>query len=88
MNLITRVHNVFDDDGLVETLAVSTNWNEVRSVRNEELEKSDWRFMSDNSPSDEWTNYRVFLRELPQNYEDSDEAADALNDYEKPEDWN
>lgn len=49
--------------------------------------------MSDQSPSQEWVDYRQFLRDLPQNHFDvSDEisqganaAADAWNDYTKPE---
>lgn len=49
------------------------------------MAKSDWRFLSDQSPSDAWTDYRVFLRDLPTNYDTADEAADAWNAYEKPE---
>ena len=60
-------------------------WNEVRKARNKALSDSDWRFMSDQTPSDEWIAYRVFLRDLPQNYDESNDAADAWNEYEIPE---
>jgi len=68
-------------------------WVDIRSERDIELMNSDWRFMSDQSPSQEWLDYRQFLRDLPQNhFDETDEvsqganaAADAWNDYAKPE---
>ena len=70
-----------------------TTWNVIRNDRNGILKNSDWRFMSDQSPSQEWIDYRQFLRDLPQNFfDESDEtsqganaAADAWNEYEIPE---
>ena len=70
---------------IIEDSMVEVSWDELRSVRNRELEKSDWRFMSDQTPSDEWILFRTFLRDLPQNHEDANSACDALNDYDKPE---
>lgn len=61
------------------------DWDELRQQRDNELLISDWRFMSDQSPSQAWIDYRIFLRELPQNYETANEAADAWAAYEKPE---
>ena len=52
-------------------------WAEVREMRDYWLEKTDWRFMSDQSPSDEWVDYRQALRDLPQNHSESNDAADA-----------
>lgn len=68
-------------------------WVDIRSERDIELMNSDWRFMSDQSPSQEWLDYRQFLRDLPQNhFDETDEvsqganaAADAWNEYPKPE---
>jgi len=76
---------VYAGSEIIEDSMVEVSWDELRSSRNRELEKSDWRFMSDQSPSDEWISYRVFLRDLPQNHEDANSACDALNDYAKPE---
>ncbi len=53
-------------------------WVEVRELRDYWLEKTDWRFMSDQSPSDEWVDYRKALRDLPQDYADPNSAADAF----------
>ena len=66
---------------IIATHQRDVSWNEVRDIRNKTLKNSDWRFMSDQSPSDEWIAYRVFLRDLPQNYPDSaNDAADAWNE--------
>ena len=82
--MITRTVNLHDGD-TVTTSDVDVDWKIVRNARDSELRFSDWRFMSDQSPSDEWIAYRVFLRDLPQNYDEANDAADALNEYEKPE---
>ena len=85
MEMIVREIKHFDENGLRETEEVTANWMEIRSIRNESLKESDWRFVSDQSPSDEWIAYRVFLRDLPQNYDEANDAADAWNEYEIPE---
>jgi len=91
---VIRTHTVVNHLGeIITTHQRDVSWSEVRVIRNKTLKNSDWRFMSDQSPSDEWIAYRVFLRDLPQNYfDESDEvsqganaAADAWNEYEKPE---
>ena len=92
---MNRNHTVFNHLGeqIIPQYKKDVTWDEVRTTRNKTLRDSDWRFMSDQSPSDEWIAYRVFLRDLPQNFfDESDEpsqganaAADAWNDYEIPE---
>tara|TARA_R110002020_G_scaffold361389_1_gene573959 strand:- start:66 stop:320 length:255 start_codon:yes stop_codon:yes gene_type:complete len=76
---------VYNGDEIISQTFRDMSWDEVRDERNMLLMISDWRFMSDQSPSDEWIAYRVFLRDLPQNYDEANDAADALNEYEKPE---
>jgi hypothetical protein len=84
--MMNRNSTVYDGDEIVESTQIDVTWNEVRKARNKTLSDCDFRFMSDQSPSDEWIAYRVFLRDLPQNYPDSaNDAADALNEYEIPE---
>ena len=83
--MIVRKIKHFDENGLREIEEINTSWNEIRSVRNEELTKSDWRAVTDRTISDEWVAYRQFLRDLPENYESPNEAADAWNEYDKPE---
>ena len=82
-----RKHETYDSDGnIIETIYRDFTWDHVRKIRDYTLKTSDWRFMSDQSPSDEWIAYRVFLRDLPQNFPDSaNDAADAWNEYEIPE---
>jgi hypothetical protein len=63
----------------------NVEWSYVRQMRNEALSQTDWRFMSDQTPSQEWIDYRQFLRDLPQNYESANDAADAWNEYVIPE---
>ena len=84
---MNRSQEFFNAQGeLIDTVYNDVSWDMLRSLRDEELKNSDWRFMSDQSPSDEWIAYRVFLRDLPQNYPDSaNDAADAWNEYEIPE---
>lgn len=64
---------------------IGYTWGQVREARNQELENSDWRFMSDQTPSQEWIDYRQFLRDLPGNFENPNDAADAWNEYIMPE---
>lgn len=63
----------------------NVEWSYVRQMRNGVLTQTDWRFMLDQTPSQEWIDYRQFLRDLPQNFTDSNEAADAWNEYDIPE---
>ena len=84
---------IYAGDEIIEEIMDNVTWDEVRRNRSRELSETDWRFMSDQTPSQEWIDYRQFLRDLPQNYYDeSDEvsqganaAADAWNEYPKPE---
>lgn len=77
----------------VEVTYIDITWNRIRDRRQIVLESSDWLAVSDRTMTDEWREYRQFLRDLPQNYYDeTDEvtqganaAADAWELYEKPE---
>ena len=40
----------------------------LREERNRRIALTDWRFRSDLSPSQEWKDYCVALRDLPANY--------------------
>ena len=80
-----RSETIFDGETVIETKVFDVNWNQVKNARDQELLNTDWRFMSDQSPSQEWIDYRQFLRDLPQNYESANEAADAWAAYVIPE---
>lgn len=59
-----------------EPVFFDVDWNHVRSIRNEELEKSDWRGLKDVVLSNPWKVYRQALRDLPQNHDSANDAAD------------
>lgn len=83
---ITRNKQKYDYQGnLLESVLLDISWETIKLERKQELNNSDWRFMSDQSPSQEWIDYRQFLRDLPQNYESANDAADAWNEYDIPE---
>ena len=83
---MNRSQEFFNAQGeLIDTVYNDVSWEMLRKIRDDELKNSDWRFMSDQSPSDEWIAYRVFLRDLPQNHDNANDAADAWNEYEIPE---
>lgn len=70
---------------LIESTLIDFTWEQVRERRDSELKTSDWRFMSDQTPTQEWVDYRQFLRDLPSNFESSNDAADAWYEYNLPE---
>ena len=84
---MSRTHLIYAGSELVETILLDVEWDQLRQARNKELSNCDWRFMSDQAPSDEWISYRVFLRDLPQDNpgELANDAMDAWDDYDKPE---
>ena len=86
MILIPTTHTHTDSDGEKTVTDLTVDWNIVRSVRLEELSKSDWRAAKDRTMYQNWKDYRQFLRDLPQTYDDARDAAEALNAYDKPED--
>jgi len=82
---MNRKRIVYSADVVTKEESFDIEWDSLRTERDVALMKSDWRFMSDQSPSDEWIAYRSFLRDLPQNYDEANDAADAWNEYEIPE---
>jgi len=59
-------------------------WEQVRRLRNQALDKSDWRAVKDRTMSQAWKDYRTALRDLPQNHDDAGDACDSWP--EAPED--
>ena len=52
----------------LQELRVAQPLKELREERNRRIAKTDWRFRSDLSPSQEWKDYCKTLRDLPANY--------------------
>jgi hypothetical protein len=80
-----RTETIFDGETVVETKVHDVNWNQVRSARNQELVNTDWWAVKDLTMSQAKKDYRIFLRDLPQNYESANDAADAWAAYVIPE---
>ena len=83
--IVPTYMNFVDQEGNVTQQQLPMSWDQLRQHRNNELDNSDWRFMLDQNPSEEWINYRTFLRDLPGNYVDAWSAGDAWNQYDIPE---
>ena len=77
--IVQTVHNI---DGVDHDIMPS--WDEIRSKRNALLEMTDKFALPDYSNEDVLAA-RVFLREVPQNYANELDAANALNDYDFPD---
>ena len=65
----------------VEAAAIDANaqdmtWEELRSIRNQALVDSDWRALKDVTLPNPWKEYRQALRDLPQDYDSANDAAD------------
>ena len=61
------------------------DWSEVRAARNQALKDSDWRALKDVVLPNAWRDFRTFLRNLPQNFDSANDAADAWAAYDIPE---
>tara|TARA_Y100000361_G_C11144856_1_gene337381 strand:+ start:1317 stop:1574 length:258 start_codon:yes stop_codon:yes gene_type:complete len=82
---------IYAGDELVETIETDLGgiesgcWKTLRKRRNEELVATDFWALKDLTMSQAKKDYRIFLRELPENYSTANEAYDALVAYQKPE---
>jgi hypothetical protein len=81
MKVPTKIMYV-DIDGVQNVENIEISWEKLRVLRNDELASLDWKFLSDQNPSQEEIDYRKFLRDLPQNFEDAWEAGEAWNNAE------
>jgi len=73
--MIIRSVNLHDGDKITQT-ELDVDWEQIRKTRNFELKNSDWLAVKDRTMSQAWKDYRQALRDLPQDYEDANDAAD------------
>lgn len=66
----------WDGETLLEETVRDVTWDEVRRARDKALADSDWRAVKDRTMSQAWKDYRQALRDLPQNHETANDAAD------------
>jgi len=66
----------WDGESLLEETFRDVTWNEVRRARDKALSDSDWRALKDVTLPNPWKEYRQALRDLPQNHDTANDAAD------------
>ena len=76
--LMDRREAVYHGTDLVSEEFREVSWTTVRAERTRALEESDWRAGKDVVLSTAWRDYRAALRDLPQNFESANDAADSF----------
>jgi hypothetical protein len=71
-----RSYTIYDGEEIVEQGNREVSWEEVRKMRNWHLKETDWWAVKDLTMSQAKKDYRQALRDLPQNYESANDAAD------------
>jgi len=63
---------------LISSGQYDIDWDKLRRIRDAALEECDWRALKDVVLSTAWRDYRSALRDLPQDHEEANDAADAF----------
>ena len=66
----------WDGTTLIEETFRDVDWDEVRRSRDQALADSDWRALKDVVLPNAWKEYRQALRDLPQDHDTANDAAD------------
>jgi len=75
--MLNRQHTITGKDGVIlEQYQLDMTWEEVRMLRNQALADTDWRAVKDRTMSQAWKDYRTALRDLPQDHDEANDAAD------------
>jgi hypothetical protein len=75
--MMDRTVVICDHEGnIISQTALDVDWITLRTERNQELQNTDWRAVTDRTMSQAWKDYRQALRDLPQQFESANEAAD------------
>jgi len=73
---LSRNVRVFAAGVLQEESQRDFTWEEVRAERDRELAESDWRALKDVTLTTAWRDFRSALRDLPQDHDSANDAAD------------
>jgi len=73
---MNRSYTKYHGAEVVEQGSYDVTWEDVRMQRNAALQRSDWRAVKDRTMSQAWKDYRQALRDLPQEHETANDAAD------------
>ena len=74
---MNRTRTTYRGTEVIEVETFDVNWVQVRRARDYELTKTDWRAVKDRTMSQAWKDYRQALRDLPQDHDEANSAADA-----------
>ena len=74
---MNRNETYFENGQVVRTAKFDVSWVDVRAKRDQLLADTDWRAVKDRTMTQAWKDYRQGLRDLPQEHEASNDAADA-----------
>ena len=80
-----RNYTIYNGDEIVESGKKDVSWDTLRMARDAELVNTDYWALKDFTMNQAKKDYRIFLRDLPQNYESANDAADAWAAYVIPE---
>lgn len=79
-----RNYVIYNGSTIVDEGQHDVDWERIRKQRDAELNSTDWWALKDLTMSQAKKDYRTFLRDLPQNYESANDAADAWAAYDIP----
>lgn len=82
---MNRRYLIYDGEDVIDDSMREVEWYEVRAARDQALAESDWRALKDVVLPNAWKDFRTFLRNLPQNFDSANDAADAWAAYDIPE---
>ena len=71
-----RTWQKFEDGVEIDSGTHDLSWIQVRNARDNALAQTDWRAVKDRTMSQAWKDYRTALRDLPQDYDSANDAAD------------
>jgi len=63
---------------LISSGQYDIDWDKLRRIRDAALEECDWRALKDVVLSNPWREFRQALRDLPQNHDEANDAADSF----------
>ena len=70
------VYTIYNGSEIIEQGQIDVTWESIRQLRDSLLTETDWRAVKDRTMTQDWKDYRQALRDIPQDYEDANDAAD------------
>ena len=71
-----RNYTIYNGSEIIEQGQIDVTWKSIRRLRDSLLTETDWRAVKDRTMTQDWKDYRQALRDLPQDYENANDAAD------------